>query len=325
MPNVFPWRTDLRLLAACTLLAGGCAVRTPDRAAQQFVRQLRGGVAREAGPAAFDRMRSGLRLKERQAKPTSRPVYNRTAGWSSEQQRIGLASSNVLVDAADRFDLRLSWGPPRTLRAGLLQRLLGPAYGKSATGDDGWLLDGGVLEYRAAETGTPYLLFSSPGYIRDPLDFLEAAGLPKLPDLATVSLYQESRGAPKSAPRPEAGGVESQAFLMPAGISITRYSAAGPRQVTYLAGLAISIPNRERSPVAASEFVPELRELGVAPAEEIVGAIFPSGSFAVYGNFALALTRSPAETTLSVWRRIESPQAWCQHLRPDLLRCSPDQ
>jgi hypothetical protein len=35
---------------------------------------------------------------------------------------------------------------------------------------------GGVLEYRHVGIGTPFLLYSSSGHIREPLDFVEAVG-----------------------------------------------------------------------------------------------------------------------------------------------------
>jgi hypothetical protein len=321
------------------VLATGCALHTPERAAVRFVYDLSNGVAQSEGSLAFDRTRIDLHLTERPPKQTGGRVYRRSATWSRRKDRIGLVSSNVLRDPPDRFDLRLSWTPPRPLRTGLLEELLGPPYGRSATRDNGWVMQGGILEYRATETETPYLLFSSPGYIRDPLDFLEAASLPHLPSLASVTGYLERNGSDRSPRRVEEGGLESETFHIANGISITAYSGFGPQRVPYLAGLTISIASRNGTPANATDFLPILRDLGIPTPEHLVEAVSgarpPLGSgteetrtdsFAVYNNFAVALTRSPEgdtpATNLALWRRIESPRSLCEHLRPDLERCS---
>jgi hypothetical protein len=248
-----------------------------------------------------------------------------------------LVSSNVRRDPPDRFDLRLSWSPPQQLRPGLLQSLLGTPYGVSATWDDGWIVEGGILEYRSTAIDTPYLLFSSPAYVRDPLDLLEAADLPHLPSLASVSIELErdaSRQVPKQV---EDSGAESKRLYMPRGVSITVYSASGPQRADYLAGLAISLPGENGLPANAAEFLPALRSLGKPTPDQVVAAAFGSNpatglttdgdgydSFAAYGNFALALSHTDSlETCLSIWRRIESPRPWCEYLRLDLERCSP--
>jgi hypothetical protein len=218
--------------------------------------------------------------------------------------------------------------------------LLGTPYGVSATWDNGWIVEGGILEYRSTAIDTPYLLFSSPAYVRDPLDLLEAADLPHLPSLASVSIELDRDASRQMPKRVEEGGVESKRFYMPSGVSITVYSASGPQHADYLAGLAISLPGKNGLPVSATEFLPVLRGLGIPTPDQVVAAAFGSNpatglttdgdgydSFAVYGNFALALSHSsgadPLETILSIWRRIESPRSWCEHLRADLERCSP--
>lgn len=200
-----------------------------------------------------------------------------------------------------------------------MEGLLGTPYGLSASWDNGWIIDGGVLEYRFTETETPYLLFSSPAYIRDPLDFLEASNLPHLPSLASVNLYLELKGGVRSAARVEEAGIESQTFHLASGVSVTVYSGWGPKHAPYLAGLAISLSNAN-----AADYVAALRDLAVPIPDQVVATIFGSeGSFAVLNNFALALIRGPlGETRLMIWRRIESPRSWCEHLRPDLERCS---
>ncbi len=308
----------------CTLLTSGCAVHTPEGASTQFVRQLRCGAGQLEGPAAFESFRQGLRLKERTArKQTGSRVLRRSAGWNHEKERIGLVSSNLVLDPPDRFDLNLSWNPPRGLNAGLLQKLLGTPFGKSATSDDGWIVGGGILEYRAAETEVPYLLFSSRGYVRDPLDLLEAADLPHLPSLASVNQYLERNSTLGSHERAEEDGVRSKVFGMAAGISIICYSAESVRHAPHLAGLTVAIASKDA--VKASDFVPWLVALGVPESEEIVSLLFgadsPTTHFAVHDNFALALGHSDGVTTVAIWRRIESPRSWCQHLRPDLERC----
>jgi len=120
----------------------------------------------------------------------------------------------VLKDPPDRFDLGLSWAPPRTVaNTFLLEKRLGTPYGKSATKDDGWVIQGGILEVtESVRTETPYLLFSSPGYVRDPLDFLEATNLPHLPSLESISSYLERNASESSPPRVEESGFESRTF-----------------------------------------------------------------------------------------------------------------
>jgi hypothetical protein len=183
------------------------------------------------------------------------------------------------------------------------------------------------------------LLFSSPAYIRDPLDFLEAANLPHLPSLEFVSRYLERNTSEPSPRRIEEGGFDSRTFHIANGISITVYSGMGHQRAAYLAGLTISIASRHNTPVNGADFVAILRDLEVATPEHLVaaaiGARVPPGataddgrrdSFAVYNNFAMALTEPPkgeaAATSLTLWRRIESPHLLCEHLRPDLERCS---
>jgi hypothetical protein len=317
------------LIGACALFAG-CALRTPERATSRFIRDLGKGVAQSGGSPAFERVRTDLRLKEDQSK-TSHPIYSKSASWKSRKQRIGLASSNVLRDAPNRFDLMLSWSPARTLLPGVLEGLLGTPYGKSATWDNGWIIGGGVLEYRSTETETPYVLFSSPAYIRDPLDFLEASELPHLPSLASVTQYLQGSGSVRSPSRLE-GVVESQEFCSPAGVSVMLYSEKGPQKLPYLVGVAISIPDKASVVANSTDFLALLRDLAVPTSDRIVAAAFSaethSESFAVLNNFALTLRYSGEENssarsvTLGIWRRIESPRSWCEHLRPDLERCS---
>jgi hypothetical protein len=324
-------RHDLGALGAATALLNiGCALHTPERAAVRFVHDISNGVAQSEGSPAFDRVRIDLHLTERPSRQTSDRVYRRSATWSRRNNWIGLVSSNVLRDPSDRFDLRLSWNPPRPLRTSLLEKVLGPPYGRSATGDNGWVILGGILEYRATETETPYLLFSSPAYIRDPLDFLEAASLPHLPSLASVSRYLERNAIELLPRRVEEGGFESRIFHIADGISITVYSGFGPQRVAYLAGLKISIARGYGAPASAADFLPIVRDLRIPTPKQLVAAISsakPLGSeaIAVYNNFAVALSRpngdAPA-TNLMLWRRIESPRSLCEHLRPDLERCS---
>lgn len=300
MWNAFPFRIDCRtVVAACAVLACGCAARTPERAASRLIRDLRSGAAAASGPDAFERVRAGLRLQEQPAKRATAAIYTRSANWNRGGERIGIVSSEVLRDAPGRFDLRLAWTPARPLRPRFLEGLLGKPWGKSGTWDDGWIVAGGMLEYRVAAGGTPYLLFSSPGYVGDPLDLMESAALPGMPDLATVNRYPAHNG-----------------------ITVTPHAAVGPGKVPYLAGLTISISNRDGVEAKAPEFVPVLRDLRIASPDEVAAAIFRTGTFAVYRNFALALEHGPADTTVGIWRRIESPRAWCEHLRPDLERCS---
>jgi len=218
-------RRDLGALSVViAVFITGCALHTPERAAVRFVHDIRNGVAQSEGSAAFERARVDLHLTERPPRQTRDRVYSRSAIWRRRNERIGLFSSNVLKDPPDRFDLRLSWTPTRPLRTGLLEKLLGPPYGRSATGDDGWVIQGGILEYRIRESETPYLLFSSPGYVRNPLDFLEAANLPHLPSLASVSHYLERNASEGSPRRVEEGGFESRTFQIADDISITVHS-----------------------------------------------------------------------------------------------------
>jgi hypothetical protein len=312
-------------LVFIALLSAGCALHTPERAATRFLHDLNGGIAQLEGPAAFDKARVGLRLQERPSGRTGDAIYRKSASWVRRKERIGLVSSNVLRDPPDRFDLLLSWSPPRPLRKELLEKLLGSPYGRSATWDSGWLIQSGILEYRATETETPYLLFSSPAYVRDPLDFLEAANLPGFPSLASVSRYLERNASERSPERVEEGGLQSKTFNFPGGSSIVLYSGLGPQKVPYLAGVTISIPSTHGAPASAADFIPVLRDLGVPTPGEFVAAVSGAKAFAVYNNFALALNYSPqggSATNLTVWRRIESPRSLCEHLRPDLERCS---
>jgi hypothetical protein len=213
----------------------------------------------------------------------------------------------------NRFDLRLAWYPVRPLRAGLLERELGTPYGTTATGDNGWIIGGGLLEYRVTETETPYLLFSSPAYIHEPLDFIEASELPHLPSLASVRLRLERNGSAPSPGRFEDAGIESQEFHLASGVAVTLYSEMRPPHSPYLVGLAISLPKN------AADFLAALKGLGIPVPDQIIAAAFGArDSYAVLNNFALSL--KPA--TLTIWRRIESPRSWCEHLRPDLERCS---
>jgi hypothetical protein len=225
----------------------------------------------------------------------------------------------VLRDEPGRFDLRLAWHPVRPLRAGLLERELGTPYGRTAAGDDGWIIGGGTLEYRVTETETPYLLFSSPAYIRDPLDFIEASELPHLPSLASLRLDLERNRSAASPARSEDAGIESQEFRLANGVAVTLYSGTRPHRSPYLVGLSISIPSNASN----TGFHTALQGLGVPIPGQIIASAFGADnghldSFAVLNNFALA--RTPA--ALSIWRRIESPPSWCEHLRPDLERCS---
>ena len=322
------------LLISVALLNTGCALRTPERAATRFVHDLSNDIAQSEGSPAFDRARIGLHLKERPSKQTSTGIYRRSAGWSRRNERIGLVSSNVLSDPPDRYDLRLSWSPPRPLREGLLGKLLGTPYGRSATWDNGWVIQGGLLEYRATEIETPYLLFSSPAYIRDPLDFLEAVNLPRLPSMASVSHYLEQNASLRSPGRVEEGGYESRKFSIQHGISIILYSRSGPQKVPYLAGLAVAIPSKDGVPANATDFLPVLRDLDIPTPDQLIEAVSSArsttaetrtASFAVYDNVALVLSRPPKgdlPANLTIWRRIEAPSSLCEHLRPDLERCS---
>lgn len=296
----------------------GCAVRTPERAAVRFTHQFDRGATHSTGVAAFDQTRAALRLTENPPKQGTDPVYHKSASWSRGKLQIGLASSDILKDAPARFDLLLSWYPPRTLQPGLLEKLLGRPAGLTATWDSAWILGGGVLEYRATATEVPYLLFSSPGYIRDPLDFVESAALPRLPQLSSVTAWLDHNASGQSPKRSEIAGIESQEFQLTAERSITVYTAPAPDRSRYLIGLALTLPG------IAPDFVPLLADLGISSPRQLAAAILDapaSSPFAASGNFALALTRATS-TRLTIWRRIESPRSWCEHLRPDLERCS---
>jgi hypothetical protein len=174
------------------------------------------------------------------------------------------------------------------------------------------------LEYRVTETETPYLLFSSPAYIRDPLDFIEASELPHLPSLASLRLYLERNESAPSPRRLEDAGIESQEFRLASGVAVTLYSEMRPQHSPYLVGLAISLPTNVGATANKTNFLTALQELGIPIPDQIIAAALDSNSFTVLNNFALAL--KPA--TLTIWRRIESPRSWCEHLRPDLERCS---
>jgi hypothetical protein len=232
-------------LAAGALWTAGCAIHTPERATTRFVHELTGGLALSEGSPAFEKARTELHLQELSSKKKGNAALRRSASWSHKDERLALVSSNVLRDPPDRFDLRLSWDPPRGLRKGLLEKLLGAPYGTSATRDHGWVIDGGVLEYRATETETPYLVFSSPGYIRDPLDFLEAANLPHLPDLAAVRFYLERNGSVQKPPSVEQAYLESQEFEMASrDMSVVLYTSAWPRHSPYLVGIEIRLRSK---------------------------------------------------------------------------------
>ncbi|MCU1233278.1 MAG: hypothetical protein JWP63_1245, partial [Candidatus Solibacter sp.] len=168
-----------------------------------------------------------------------------------------------------------------------------------------------------------------------PLDFLEAVSLPRLPSLASVSHYLEQNASLRSPGRVEEGGYESWSFSIPRGTSIILYSRSGPQKVPYLAGLAVSIPGNDGVPANATDFLPVLRDLGIPTPDQLIAAVSGArsttaetgtDSFAVYENFALVLSH-PAKgdlpaMNLTIWRRIESPRSLCEHLRPDLERCS---
>lgn len=340
--------TTLSIIALGSIpFSAGCVFHTPERAARQLVRELNGGIGRE-GPAAFEQTRLALHLKElHPTTPPSKPIYRRPAAWKHRKERIGLVSSNILVDPPDRFDLRVTWYPPRELQSELMERLLGSAYGKNITWDDCWAIGGGVLEYRRAATETPYLVYSSPGYTRDPLDLVEAAELPHLPSLDALNGYLEQSATSRSLERLEDAGLKSQDFCLvspdrpsqPRGVCITRYTRVTPQQLPYLTGVAISLTSNVAEEAKQAEFASILRTLGVPTVERVLTAINAAApiaasnsdatsieSFAVYNNFALARWRAIGggvrTDTVSIWRRIESPRAWCEHLRPDLERCS---
>jgi hypothetical protein len=294
------------LALACT----GCAVHSPERAAREFIRQV-STPAPPTGSAAFDRTRQALQLADT---PTKREgVPYRSAAWVRKQQRLGLVTSNVLVDDPQRYDLRLSWTPSRLLRSGLMERTLGPPTGISATGDSAWVLPaGGVLEYRHVGIETPYLLYSSPGYIREPLDFVETPNAPKLPALSDAAARLRALAGPDFTERSEVG-FRGRRSCFDAGTCVTLYVASMRGQPDYLIGLEVAI---KPSP-PADAFVRVFQQLGVPDAGKLIAAI--SGRpFAAESNLALA---RPEPERIILWRRIESPLDWCKHLRPDLARC----
>lgn len=311
-------RLRLALSLAMACLTSGCALHTPERATTRFIHELRGGVALADGSPAFERVRARLHLKEIESKKTASQVVRRSATWKHQKQQIAIVSSNVLQDPPDRYDIRLSWYPPRKLQSGLLEQLVGPPFGTSASSDSGWAIDGGILEYRAAETETPYLVFSSPRYVRDPLDFLESAELPRLPELSSVKVALSRNGAVVAPARAEEAYLESQQFAFPPReMSVIVYSSAGPRQTSHLTGVAVRLAGTK----SLADFSPILTDLGISPSQTVPENP-PAPTYAAEKNFVFVFTRSPKDTTLSVWRRIESPRFVCGHLRPDLERCS---
>lgn len=318
------------VLLICALVMTGCALHTPEGAAKRFVRALDNRIAPSPGPLAFERARVSLRLTERQPKQQAGGIFRKSAVWAGGKHGIALGSSEVLRDAPGRFDLRLSWSPPRPLHPGLVERLLGQPYGRSGTWDNGWIVGGGILEYRVTQTETPYLLFSSPAYVGDPLDLLEAVDLPRLPSLRAVRLYLQQHGVGNATQRDEGAGIRSETVHTTEGVSLSAYSEPGPGGDPYLVGLAVSIPRKGSLRPSPESFVSILRHLGFPEPDRVVPPIFAAGppaaepkeSFAVSGNFALALDPSGNVLTLTVWRRIESPREWCRHFRPDLERCS---
>ena len=296
-------------LLAVILFCVGCAVHSPERAAREFVRQIR-RPSPATGSSTFDQISHGLQLQEEVPK---KGVYRRSAAWVRKQNRIGLVTSNVLQDDPLRYDLRLSWAPSRLLRDGLPERLLGTPTGLSATGDSAWVLPGGgVLEYRHAGIDTPYLLYSSSGYIREPLDFVEAVDGAKLPPLGgATQLLQELAG--QAATERTEIGFRSRRSCFGAGTCVTLYVSSTRQQPDYLMGLGVTLGGVSGNDV----FVRLLREFNVPDAESLVDAVAVR-PLAVKGNFAVA---RDGPYTLTVWRRIESPVGWCKYLRPDLERC----
>src|ERR1039457_919161 len=280
-------RTTLAIIAVGSIpFSAGCVFHTPERTARQLVRELNGGIGRE-GPTAFEQTRLALHLKElHPTTPPSKPIYRRAAAWKHKKERIGLVSSNILVDPPDRFDLRVTWYPPRELQSELMERLLGSAYGKNITWDDCWAIGGGVLEYRRAATETPYLVYSSPGYTRDPLDLIEAAELPHLPSLDALYGYLEQSATSRSLERLEDAGLKSQDFCLvspdrpsqPRGVCITRYFASILRTL----GVP-TVPTVEPVLTAINATAPIAASNSDATSIE---------SFAVYNNFALARWRA---------------------------------
>jgi hypothetical protein len=294
---------------AAILFCAGCAAHSPERAARQFLRQI-GRPAPASGSTAFDQMSHALQLRET---PAKQGTYRRAAAWVRRQDTIHVVASNVLQDDPLRYDLRLSWTPSRLLRDGLPERLLGPPSGLSATGDSAWVLPGGgVLEYRHVGIDTPYLLYSSAGYIQEPLDFVEILGEPKLPPLAEVTKRLQGLAGPDVIERAEIGFRSRRSCFGP-DICVTLYVASPRRQPDYLVGLGVTAGRASGNDV----FVRVLRELGVPDAEGLVDAV-AARPLAVEANFALA---KEGTDKLTVWRRIESPVEWCKVLRPDLERC----
>jgi hypothetical protein len=319
-------RIDLqRALRGCCFMvfASGCAIHTPEGATRRLVHDLHHGIP-QSGLSAFTIVQSDLHLSERPAKSTD--VYNKTAGWVNAGRSIGLVSSEVLRDPPGRFDLMLTWAPRRPLQAGLLTSLLGPPSGISYSGDRAWVIGGGVLEDRVA-----YLLYSSPGYVGDPLDLVEAGDLPRMPDPEPVDQYLQQLEKSGTAERSEIGGMKSQEFCLEVELNpcVTRYrfTAEGkPR----LLGLEIKIDNPPSD--AASVFMRLFEAMGIPLPEHGLQAIFSSpsavpdgsASFAVDGNFAFARFHSGPKESVFIWRRVESPQSWCKHFRPDLTRCKAE-
>jgi hypothetical protein len=296
-------------LLAVVLFCVGCAVHSPERAAREFVRQIR-RPSPATGSSSFDKLSHGLQLQEEVSK---KGAYRRSAAWVRKKDRIALVTSNVLQDDPLRYDLRLSWAPSRLLGDGLPDRLLGPPSGLSATGDSAWVLPGGgVLEYRHAGIDTPYLLYSSSGYIREPLDFVEAVDGAKLPPLAGATQRLQELAGQDATERTEMG-FRSRRSCFSAGTCVTLYVSSIRQQPDYLMGLGVTVGGASGNEV----FVRLLREFNVPDAENLVEAVAVR-PLAVKGNFAVA---RDGPYTLTVWRRIESPVGWCKYLRPDLERC----
>ncbi|HLJ51302.1 MAG TPA: hypothetical protein VKU01_35075 [Bryobacteraceae bacterium] len=199
------------VVICCLLKVGGCAIHTPEGATRRFIIELQRGVP-QVGTKAFERTGDELHLRERRAKGAD--VYRRMAGWSKGSRRIALVSSNLLRDPSETFDLRLNWTPSRQLDRNLLSKLLVAPFGLSYTGDTAWVIDGGVLEYRAFSTETPYLLYSSPGYVKDPLDLVESDKRPRMPPWNDVERYLRNAAKPVSPERTELGGVRAQEFCL---------------------------------------------------------------------------------------------------------------
>jgi len=192
------------------------------------------------------------------------------------------------------------------------ERLLGPPAGVSATGDTAWVLPGsGVVEYRHLGIDTPYLLYSSPGFIREPLDFVQTIDGAKLPTLTEATKRLQALGAPEPTERSEIG-FRSRRFCIGADACVTLYVTSARQRPDYLIGLGLTLGGTPEK----DAFVRILHELGVADAEELVKAGAAS-QLVVKGNFAIETSTD----TLTLWSRIEMPVSWCKVLRPDLERC----